>query len=148
MQAFNNLCTVGFLARFSYALARNPVLPLFALFLGAGPEAIGLAVGISTVTGIFFKLPAGALSDVVGRRRTMLAGLVVFGVMPFTYLMIESYSALVVVRFLHGLATAIYGPVAMAVVADVAGARKGELLSWFSSVGIVGKISIGFIQDE
>lgn len=151
MQAFNNLCTVGFLARFSYALARNPVLPLFALFLGAGPEAIGLAVGISTVTGIFFKLPAGALSDVVGRRRTMLAGLVVFGVMPFAYLFIESSSALIVVRFLHGLATAIYGPVAMAVVADVAGARKGELLSWFSSVGIIGTLLGapigGFILD-
>ena len=151
MSAFNNLCTVGFLARFSYALARNPVLPLFALFLGAGPEAIGLAVGISTVTGIFFKLPAGALSDVVGRRRTMLAGLVVFGVMPFFYLAIESYSALVIVRFLHGLATAIYGPVAMAVVADVAGSRKGEMLSWFSSVGIIGTLLGapigGFILD-
>ena len=148
---FGNLCAVGFLARFSYALARNPVLPLFALFLGAGPEAIGLAVGISTVTGIFFKLPAGALSDVAGRRRTMLAGLVVFGVMPLGYLFIESYQALVVVRFLHGLATAIYGPVAMAVVADVAGARKGELLSWFSSVGIIGTLLGapigGFILD-
>ncbi|MFP5223188.1 MAG: MFS transporter [Acidobacteriota bacterium] len=151
MDAFKNLCTVGFLARFSYALARNPVLPLFALFLGAGPEAIGLAVGISTVTGIFFKLPSGALSDVVGRRRTMLAGLVVFGVMPFAYLFISSYSALVVVRFLHGLATAIYGPVAMAVVADVAGSRKGEMLSWFSSVGIIGTLLGapigGFILD-
>jgi MFS family permease len=140
MTVFSNLCAVGFLARLSYALARNPVLPLFALFLGAGPEAIGLAVGISTVTGIFFKLPAGALSDVIGRRRTMLAGLCVFGVMPFFYLFIDSYAALVVVRFLHGLATAIYGPVAMAVVADVAGRRKGEMLSWFSSVGIIGTL--------
>ena len=151
MTAFNNLCTVGFLARFSYALARNPVLPLFALFLGAGPEAIGLAVGISTVTGIIFKLPSGAFSDVVGRRRTMLAGLVVFGLMPFAYLFITSYTALVIVRFLHGLATAIYGPVAMAVVADVAGARKGEMLSWFSSVGIIGTLLGapigGFILD-
>jgi len=151
MDAFKNLCTVGFLARFSYALARNPVLPLFALFLGAGPEAIGLAVGISTVTGIFFKLPSGALSDVVGRRRTMLAGLLVFGVMPFAYLFISSYSALVAVRFLHGLATAIYGPVAMAVVVDVAGSRKGEMLSWFSSVGIIGTLLGapigGFILD-
>ncbi|MDQ7830964.1 MAG: MFS transporter [Desulfovibrionaceae bacterium] len=140
MTVFSNLCAVGFLARFSYALARNPVLPLFALFLGAGPEAIGLAVGISTVTGIFFKLPAGALSDVIGRRRTMLAGLCVFGLMPFFYLLIDSYSALILVRFLHGLATAIYGPVAMAVVADVAGERKGEMLSWFSSVGIIGTL--------
>ena len=140
MRDFNNLCAVGFFARFSYALARNPVLPLFALFLGAGPEAVGLAVGISTVTGILFKLPAGALSDVVGRRRTMLAGLVVFGLMPFAYFIIDSYRALIVVRFMHGLATAIYGPVAMAVVAEVAGSRRGELLSWFSSVGIIGTL--------
>lgn len=137
---FRTLCSIGFLARFSYALARNPVLPLFALALGAGPEGIGLAVGISTVTGILFKMPSGALSDIIGRRRTMLAGLLVFGLMPFAYLFITEYSALVVVRFFHGLATAIYGPVAMAVVADVAGNRKGELLSWFSSVCIAGTL--------
>lgn len=141
MNVFNALCSVGFLARFSYALARNPVLPLFALYLGAGPEAIGLAVGISTVTGIFFKMPAGALSDVIGRRKTLFMGLTVFGVMPFTYLFISSYSWLVVIRFLHGLATAIYGPVAMAVVMDLAGVRKAEWLSWFSSVTIAGTLA-------
>jgi len=135
-----SLCSVGFLAKFSYALPRNPVLPLFALFLGAGPEAIGLAVGISTVTGIFFKLPAGALSDIIGRRKTLLIGLGFFAVIPFAYFFIDNYHTLVVVRFLHGFATAIYGPVAMAVVADVAGNQKGEMLSWFSTVGIVGTL--------
>ncbi|MCM0754028.1 MFS transporter [Desulfovibrio aminophilus] len=140
MNAIRSLCAVGFLARFSYALARNPVLPLFALFLGAGPEAVGLAVGISTVTGIFFKMPSGALSDVIGRRRTMLAGLIVFALLPFAYLLIHDYTGLVIVRFLHGLATAIYGPVVMAVVADLAGSRKGEMLSWFSSVTIIGTL--------
>jgi MFS family permease len=124
----------------SYALARSPVLPLFALYLGAGPEAIGFAVGVSTVTGIFFKLPSGALSDVIGRKKTMLIGLVVFAVMPFTYLFVRDYQILIVIRFMHGLATAVYGPVSMAVVADVAGARKGELLSWFSSVTIIGNL--------
>jgi MFS family permease len=116
------------------------VLPLFALYLGAGPEAIGFAVGISTVTGIFFKLPAGALSDVIGRRRTMLIGLLFFAFMPFTYLLIQDYNLLVLIRFTHGLATAIYGPVSMAVVADVAGSKKGEMLSWFSSVTIIGNL--------
>jgi DHA1 family multidrug resistance protein-like MFS transporter len=140
LNPFNSLCAVGFFARFSYALARNPVLPLFALYLGAGPEAIGFAVGISTVTGIFFKMPSGALSDIIGRRKTLLMGLVVFAVMPFTYLVIKDYSWLIVIRFLHGLATAIYGPVAMAVVADIAGAKKGEWLSWFSSVTILGTL--------
>ncbi len=140
LSAMTGLNAVGLLARFSYALARNPVLPLFALFLGAGPEAVGLAVGISTVTGIFFKMPAGALSDVIGRKRTMLAGLFVFGLLPFAYLFITSYQALVAVRFVHGLATAIYGPVAMAVVAELAGERRGEMLGWFSSVMIIGTL--------
>ena len=131
---------MGFFARLSYALARSPVLPLFALSLGAGPEAIGFAVGISTVTGIFFKLPAGALSDVIGRRRTMLIGLLFFAFTPFAYLGVHSYGPLVLIRFLHGMATAVYGPVAMAVVADIAGAKKGEMLSWFSSVTIIGNL--------
>jgi MFS family permease len=96
---FAALCTVGFFARLSYALARSPVLPLFALYLGSGPEAIGFAVGISTVTGIFFKLPAGALSDIIGRKRTMLIGLVVFAIMPFTYLLVRDYRMLVAIRF-------------------------------------------------
>jgi MFS family permease len=137
---FTALCTVGFFARFSYSLARSPVLPLFALYLGAGPEVIGFVVGISTVTGIFFKLPSGALSDVIGRRKTMLIGLVVFAVMPFSYLLVKDYYTLIVIRFIHGLATSIYGPVSMAIVADVAKGKKGEMLSWFSSVTIIGNL--------
>ena len=140
LSPFTALCSVGFFARLSYALARSPVLPLFALYLGAGPEAIGFAVGVSTVTGIFFKLPAGALSDVIGRKRTMLIGLLFFAFMPFTYLLVKDYNLLIIIRFLHGLATAIYGPVSMAVVADIAGKNKGEMLSWFSSVTIIGNL--------
>ncbi len=140
LSPFTALCSVGFFARLSYALARSPVLPLFALYLGAGPEAIGFAVGISTVTGIFFKLPSGALSDIIGRKRTMFIGLLFFAFMPFTYLLVKDYNLLIIIRFIHGLATAIYSPVAMAVVADIAGARKGEMLSWFSSVTIIGNL--------
>jgi len=140
LSPFTALCSVGFFARLSYALARSPVLPLFALYLGAGPEAIGFAVGVSTVTGIFFKLPAGALSDIIGRKRTMLIGLIFFAFMPFAYLWVRDYSLLIIIRFVHGLATAIYGPVSMAVVADIAGKNKGEMLSWFSSVTIIGNL--------
>jgi MFS family permease len=138
--ALTGLCGVAFLARISYALARTPVLALFAVALGAGPEAVGLAVGISTITGILFKMPAGAISDVVGRSRMLLLGLCVFAFVPFTYLWVDSYHALLAVRFLHGFATAIYGPVAMAVVVAAAGDRRAEALAWFSSVSIVGNL--------
>jgi len=136
----NSLYAVGFLARASYALARTPVLALFAAALGAGPEAIGFAVAISTVTGIFFKMPAGVLSDVIGKTRTLFIGLVVFALVPLAYLFVSNYIGLVIVRFLHGFATAVYGPVVMAVVVSVAGSRKAEMLSWFSSITIVGNL--------
>lgn len=138
--AFYGLCAVGFLARTSYALARTPVLALFAASLGAGPEAIGFCVAISTITGIFFKMPAGVVADVLGKTRTLFMGLACFAFVPFAYLLVSTYHGLVVVRFFHGFATAIYGPVAMAVVVQVAGNRRGEMLSWFSSVTILGNL--------
>jgi MFS family permease len=138
--SFGALCAIGVFARFSYALARTPVLPLFALYLGAGPGVIGWVVGISTVTGIFFKLPSGALADWVGRRRTLFLGLIIFALTPFAYLLVRDATGLLAVRFIHGFATAVYGPVSMAIVAEVAGNRKGELLSWFSSLTIAGTL--------
>jgi DHA1 family multidrug resistance protein-like MFS transporter len=137
---FAGLCLVGFFARLSYALARTPVLALFAAFLGAGPEALGFAVAVSTITGIFFKMPAGVVSDVIGKTRTLYLGLAFFALVPFAYLLVDSYPALVAVRFFHGFATAIYGPVAMALVADLLESRRAEMLSWFSAVTITGNL--------
>jgi MFS family permease len=138
--SFLALCAVGFSARLSYSIARTPILSLFALSLGAGPEAIGFVVGISTVTGIFFKLPAGALSDLYPRRSVLLLGLLVFAVTPFFYLSVETYRQLLAVRFFHGFATSIYGPVSMAIIAEIAGGRRGEFLSTFSSLTIIGTL--------
>lgn len=114
----------------SYAICRTPLLPLFARDLGAGPEIVGLVVGASTVTGIFVKLPAGALSDLLGRRRLLMAGAIVFAVMPFAYMWVVSLALLVLVRVVHGHATAIFSPVASAAVSDLAPAgRRGAWLS-------------------
>ena len=109
LSPFAVLCNVEFFARLSYGLARTPVLPLFALSLGASPEVIGFIVGASTITGIFFKLPAGALSDIVGRKTMLLSGLVVFALAPFAYVLVNDYIQLIGIRFIPGLATAIYG---------------------------------------
>jgi DHA1 family multidrug resistance protein-like MFS transporter len=135
---FLALVLIGFFARLSYGMARTPLLALFARSLGAAPTIIGLVVGMSTVTGIFFKAPAGTLSDVYGRRAALLAAALVFGLMPFTYYLVNDYRLLIVIRFFHGFATAIYGPVAMAVIMDIAGERKGQLVGTFSSASTLG----------
>lgn len=131
---FVRLCTAGALAYCSYAICRSPLLPLFAQDLGAGPEAVGLIAAASTVTGIFLKLPAGALSDIFGRGRLLLSGAAVFALLPFAYLPVSSRAALVLLRFVHGSATAIFGPVASATLSDLAPpSRRGTWLGSYSA---------------
>lgn len=117
-----------------------PLLPLFARELGATPALIGLVVGASTVTGIFVKLPAGAWSDIVGRRPLLLAGAVVFATLPFTYLTVTSLGALILCRAVHGSATAIFGPVASATVSDIAHPlKRATWLATYSTAQGVGQ---------
>jgi DHA1 family multidrug resistance protein-like MFS transporter len=80
------------------------------------------------------------LSDVLGKTRTLLLGLACFAFIPLAYLLVSTYQALVAVRFLHGFATAIYGPVSMALIVGLAGARRAEMLSWFSAITITGNL--------
>lgn len=138
--AFGRLCVMGFLAYCSYAMCRTPLLPLLARELGATPPMVGFVVGASTLTGILVKLPAGAWSDVIGRRPLLLLGAFVFAIMPFTYLGIASLGVLVGLRFVHGSATAIFGPVASASLSDLAPAgRRATWLSSYSTLQGVGQ---------
>jgi DHA1 family multidrug resistance protein-like MFS transporter len=132
--AFGRLCVVAFLAYCSYAICRTPLLPLLARDLGATPAMVGFVVGASTLTGVLIKLPAGAWSDILGRRPLLVLGTLVFATMPFTYLGVASLGALVAVRFVHGAATAIFGPVASASLSDLAPAgRRATWLSTYST---------------
>ncbi|MBI4311175.1 MAG: MFS transporter [Chloroflexi bacterium] len=135
---FLMLCLTGLTARLGYQIARSPVLPQFAKDLGAAPELIGLILGASTITGVFIKLPAGALSDVLGRRRMLLLGGLFFAVPPFLYLAISNPYLLLSLRFLHGFATAVFSPVASAAVADLFDRNRGERLGWFASFNEMG----------
>src|SRR3989442_7672444 len=114
-------------------MARSPVLPAFAADLGAAPEMIGVIVAASTITGVFFKLPSGALSDVLGKRRMMVLGALFFAVPPFLYAFVNDPWSLLALRFVHGFATAIFSPVASAYVASLAETGRGARLGWFSS---------------
>jgi len=122
---FTLLCGVGLFAFISYNLVRMPVLSLFAQSLGASPEAIGFIVSASTMTGVFLKWPAGALSDLYDRRWLLLVGLLAFALPPFCYLLVTAVTGLIVLRFVHGVATAVFAPIALAVVADLRREARG-----------------------
>lgn len=139
------IALVGGLAIFSSTLSKTPVLPLFALSLHATPAEIGWIVIASTLPGILVSYPAGALSDHLGRRRVLLASLIVFASAPFLYLLVETAWQLMAVRFYHGFATAIFGTVASAAIAERFSADRAARLSTYSSITIAGRSIAPFL---
>ena len=142
---FLMLCIMGGLAIFSSTMAKNPALPLFIRSLGVSESTLGFIAAASTVVGILVSIPAGILSDIIGRKRVILMAAVVFATAPFLYLLIQSPWQLVLVRVYHGLATAILGPVAMAAVADTFQKGRGERMAWYSSATMIGRFVAPFV---
>ncbi len=132
-RSFAILCTIGVFCFISYNMVRMPVLALFAESLGASPERIGVIVSVSTLTGVFLKLPSGALSDIYGRRVLLRVGVIAFGIPPFFYPFISDLDALTILRLFHGLATAIFAPSALATVAELYRERRGAALGTYTA---------------
>jgi MFS family permease len=148
--ALIRICSAAFVASWSYAICRTPLLPMFARELGATPPLIGLLMGASTLTGVLLKFPAGALSDLLGRRTLLLAAASVFALMPFGYLAVSTLPLLFALRFMHGSAPAIFSPVAAAALSDIAPARgHGSWLSTYSTAQgagqVVGSVLAGYL---
>lgn len=134
------ICSAGFFLYFSYALSRSPIIPLYAKSLGASPQMIGIAVAASTITGIFIKMPAGIISDIIGRRTILIIGSLFFAFTPFFYLIVSSIIILIIIRLLHGNATAIFGPTVSATISDIADKKnRGVKLGFFSSIQGIGQ---------
>ncbi len=121
---FLNLMLADFIARSAYQLGKTPLLPIFASSLGASGVWLGMIVSISTITGLFLKPLFGILSDSWGRRFWLFAGAGFFVFVPFLYRFIATPDQLLLLRLLHGTATAIYGPVTLAYIAELARGRS------------------------
>lgn len=133
------LCTTGLFAVFSTTIAKSPVLPLFATYLGGGPSEVGMVAAVSAFMGVVASVPAGIISDKIGRKRMLIVAALIFSTAPFLYLLVTSIWQLMLVRFYHGFATAIFIPVAMAYVSDLFHKGRGEKLGWFSTATLLGR---------
>ena len=139
-RGFLGVTAADFLVRSAYQMGKTPLLPVFAVGLGAGDLLLGFIVAVSTLTGMVLKPFVGILSDRTGRRIWLLAGTAVFAGMPFAYGFVDSPDQLVLVRLVHGLATAIYGPVTLAYVVELSNSNRAERLGWFSTARNAGYV--------
>lgn len=133
------LSVVGFFAIFSTTISKNPVLPLFSSALGADEAMIGLIAAVSPAAGILFSFPVGVMADRIGPKRLLTASALVFLSAPLLYLLVADPLWLIPVRFFHGLATAILGPVAAMIIFSRYPDRKGEMNGLYSSATLAGR---------
>ena len=82
----------------------------------------------------------GVLSDRWGQRLWLIVGTVFFIGVPFFYRFVHTPEELFTIRLIHGLATAIYGPVTLAYVAAQSEHRRAERLGWFTMARNAGYI--------
>jgi DHA1 family multidrug resistance protein-like MFS transporter len=141
---FWTLCVMGVFAILSSTMSKTLLNP-FATALGAPNEWSGFVGAASTIPGILTSLPASSLSDVYGRKKFLLASGLIFTTAPFFYLFITVWWQLILVRFYHGFATAIFVPVAEASLAESFPSQRGERISFFTSATYIGRSIAPFV---
>jgi MFS family permease len=130
---------IGFFGIFTTTISKNPVLPYLVKSLGAGDQVLGLISAVSPFAGIVFSFPVGVLADRIGKKTMLIVAAFVFLLAPLLYLLVTNAWYLIPVRFFHGMATAILGPIAATIIAGAYDKNKGEKLGVYSSATLVGR---------
>lgn len=116
-----------------------PTLPLFADSFGVSLSLVAFAVaaiGLGTLLG---DVPAGMLLARWGRKPVMVTGTIVLAISTLLLVFLPYFPALVVLRLVAGVASAMWNISRMAYLTDVVPLRdRGRALSMFGGVSRVG----------
>jgi DHA1 family multidrug resistance protein-like MFS transporter len=129
-----------------------PLVPVYAVQLGAGGFQVGLITASFNVARTFFNPLSGRLSDRWGRKPFITLGLLLYTLVSVLYVMADRVGTLILVRILHGSTAVLVAPIAMALVADIApkqrmGVYLGTLnMAFMLGLGI-GPAAGGIIRD-
>jgi len=143
------LVAEGFLSRLAFGLL-SFALPLYALELGLGLAAIGLLASFNTAVAMVLKMPAGALADRVGLRRTLLAAMGLRSLVCLALATVTVPWQLFATRALHGTSIALRDPSVNALLAEHGGSKAvASAFAWYqtakSLAGALGKTIAGVL---
>ncbi len=136
-QTLLNLWSAELINRSSYMTGKF-ALPFFAKNLGASTTLIGTISSISTLTGIFLKPIIGGIGDKFNKKQLLLLANLIFALTPLFYIFIDQTYQLVIIRLFHGLSTAIYGPITLAIISTVYTNQRATYLGWFGTARTIG----------
>lgn len=96
-----------------------PAFPDIVAYFGASPTVVQFTLTAFLVGSAFGQLSIGALSDALGRRRTLLVALIVFSGCGYLAALSPTLGVLVAVRGVQGFASAAGSVLARAIVSDL-----------------------------
>jgi MFS family permease len=120
-----------------------PLIPVYAVELGAGGVLVGMIIASFNVARIFVNPLAGRLSDRWGRKKFMVVGLLIYAGVSVLYVLPTHAETLIFVRALHGLASVLVVPIAMALAADIAPSQKLGLYMGTLNMAVMLGLGIG-----
>jgi MFS family permease len=116
-----------------------PIVPLFALDLGATPVVVGFIVALRWATRLVADIPVGAASERVGRRAIFVWGIVFIAVSGVASALAPTWEWLLVARIFEGVGAGMSTTAGLAAVADLSiSATRGRSLSRYQASQRIG----------
>ena len=114
-----------------------PIIPVYAVELGAGGFLVGLIIASFNIARTLFNPLVGRLSDKFGRKQFIVTGLFLYAFISVLYVLPTLPKSLILIRFFHGMTSVLVVPIAMALAADIA--PKGKLGLYMGTLNMAGQ---------
>jgi MFS family permease len=117
----------------------SPLLPVYAVTMGASSLEIGLVQAAFSISGIITLLFIGGLSDRFGRKCFLVGGLTVLTLSSIGLMFANSPAHLILLRFAQGLGASAHLVVSQAYMGDgIPAGSEGKWMGYFNAVLFAG----------
>ncbi|MDQ0089126.1 DHA1 family multidrug resistance protein-like MFS transporter [Paenibacillus anaericanus] len=120
-----------------------PVMPQYMTELNINGSLVGMLVAAFSLTQFLFSPIAGRLSDALGRKKIIVAGMIIFAISELMFGLVSTSLLLFVSRMMGGIGAALIMPAVMAYVADVSSSEERATGMGFINAAITTGFIIG-----
>ena len=116
-----------FIVSFAVSLGMNSIIPIWPLYImsfGATVLEAGYVISLSGIAGAVLTGFSGIISDRIGRRRIILASIILATISPLLYMVAGSWRELILWGTLYGSVFALFMPTRNAWIADLVDPEK------------------------